>query len=139
MQLANIINSSTFSMSPFLSISKLYKALCILPIKKCKHVVTSSSYLFPSTSFLTNLENGREKPYPYTFSFHLFSTNELSQGSTSLEMALFLFKFTLNSFPNTLSCHLLLVLLFNGDSHNCICYWNFILSGLPHTTRNMLS
>ena len=43
-------------------------------------------------------------------------------------MPLFLFKFSLKGFHNTVSCYLLLVLLFNADSHNCICYWNLFYS-----------
>lgn len=77
----------------------------------------------------TNLETGREKPHPCSASSHPLSADDLSQRSTSLEMALFLFRFSLKSFHNTLSCHLFLVLLFNADSHNCIYYWNFIPSG----------
>ena len=129
MQLANIMSSNTFRHVSFLTVPTAIQNLCI----SC---LSNNAYIFsPPSCFLqhlshdsfkmlafTNLENGRDTPPPSSHSSHPLSTNYLSQCSTSLEMPLFLFKFSLKSFHNTLSCHLFLVLLFNADSHNCIYY-----------------
>lgn len=124
MQLTNIISSNTCRHVSSPSVSTVIQNSCL----------SSSAYILqlsPPSSFLRHCfhaSSGRWHSQIWKVAGRRLllvlilptplSTNDLSQCFTSLEIALFLFKFSLKSFQNSLSYHLVLALLFNADSHH---------------------
>lgn len=109
MQLANVMSPKTLKQGSLPYSLHSQAELCVYPA--CQEMPTFCGSPPPHPCSLphlshgsfkapvfTNLGTGRKKTHPNSVSPHPLSKDDLSQCSTSLEMALFLFKFSLKSF-----------------------------------------